>query len=84
MRMLVLTLVTLFSIDAFAGPFLFSDKKNTPVAQLTRVESVELNYPINGGMGSIIIKSAGKECHLYNREYKPENIAEIVEMHKPF
>lgn len=68
MRMLFLTVLTLFSLEAFAGAFLYRDKNGLSITNPDIVKEVQLRYLV-AGFAQITVRSRdGKVCSFYNTE----------------
>ncbi len=83
MRVLILTILTLFSMEAMAGRFLYTDKAETAGSDLKVVSLIELKYSLSGSPTQILIADQqGKKCILMNRDLSRDNGNELIKLHQ--
>lgn len=74
MRVLVLTILTLFSMEAMAGKLYYSENERTPREKLTTVTSVQLVSANNKDSAHLIIQdSSGKTCLSLSSDLKADS-----------
>lgn len=83
MKMLFLTIVTLFSMEAMAGQFLYTERAETPAQDLKVVNLVELKLSMDSTPTQILIgNSDGKRCILFNRDLSRDKGNEFIKIHQ--